>query len=123
MTIVEVTLTLALMLTLISLVIFSANGISNWRLARYAGEEVRAVYLAQKNYLADHPTTSVGDLLETGLIPYLPGGRNAMPTVESLDGDILTIDFKVIPPVVMEGSSVYDPSGKDDDSLWDAGIR
>ncbi len=123
MTVIELTLTLSLLLSLSAVILFSVKGIFNWKLARFAGEEIRAVYIAQKNYLADHHAVIVSELEESELLPYLPGGREAIPEVESLDGDFLIIDFRVIPPVVMNGASVYDPSGKSSDSLWDAGVR
>ena len=123
MTVIELTLTLSLMLSLSAVIIFSVHGIGDWKLARIAGEDVRSVYLAQKSYLADHPTANISDLTAADLVPYLPGGRSAIPTVESLEGDTLSIDFNSIPPVIVAGAEIYDPSPKPTDSLWDAGVK
>ena len=121
LTVIELSLTLALMLAFASITITSVNGLKNWKLARIAGEEVRAVYLAQKSYLADHPTVKVADITSTQLVPYLPGGRTAIPTVLSLEGESLGIDINVMPPLVTASAGPYDPSGSPSDSLWDAG--
>ena len=124
LTIIELSVTLAVMLLLAAISVMSIKGISEWKLARQAGEELRAVYIAQKNFLADNPTFLVADLTADDLVPYLPGGRPQIPSIESLDHQLLMIHFNVIPPVVSDGSGgVYDPSGKDSDALWDAGIR
>ncbi len=123
MTILELTLTLGLLLLFSSVVFLSANGIANWKLARVAGEELRAVYLAQKNYLADHPMSEASAISEEELVLYLPGNRTGLPVLESLEKEDLTIEFNVIPPLLYSGAQVYDPSGSATDGLWDAGVR
>ena len=123
LTVIELSLTLALMLAFASITISSVGGIKNWKLARMAGEEVRAVYLAQKSYLADHPTVKIVDISAADLLPYLPGGRTAIPTVQSLEGEALPINIHVIPPVITAAGGNYDPSGSTSDSLWDAGTQ
>lgn len=122
-TVIELSLTLALMLTFATITIFSVSGIKNWKLGRIAGEELRAVYLAQKSYLADHPVDNIANVSSAELIPYLTGGRTQIPAVVSLEGETLAITFTTIPPTVASGGGVYDPSGSNTDSLWDAGMR
>ncbi len=122
-TVIELSLTLALMLTFATITIFSVSGIKNWKLGRIAGEELRAVYLAQKSYLADHPVNNIADLTSAELIPYLTGGRIQIPVVESLEGEMLAITYTTIPPTVSSTGGIYDPSGSASDSLWDAGVK
>lgn len=122
-TVIELSLTLALMLMFATITIFSVSGIKNWKLGRMAGEELRAVYLAQKSYLADHPVEKIADLTSDDLIPYLTGGRIQIPEVESLEGEMLSITFTSIPPVISSAGGAYDPSESPSDSLWDVGVR
>ncbi len=123
MTVIELSLTLSLMLIFATITIFSVSGIKNWKLGRIAGEELRAVYLAQKSYLADHPVEKIANLTSGDLIPYLTGGRTQIPFVESLEGEMLAITYTVIPPVINSAGGIYDPSGSTSDSLWDVGVR
>ena len=121
MTLVELSLTLALLLAFASVVAFSLGGMTTWKLGRRASVDLQSVYLAQKSYLADHPTVSIGGVSATDLQPYLPTTMTAIPTVEALDGSSLTIDFNAMPPVVTGGSGTYDPSSGTEDALWDVG--
>jgi type II secretory pathway pseudopilin PulG len=121
MTIIELSVALGLMLSMASIVVMSANGITDWKRARDAGMELRSVYIAQKSYLADNPTQSVTSITAGTLTPYLPVPSASMPTVESLTGAQLPINFNVIPPVVKNGTATYDPSGVANDGLWDVG--
>ena len=121
MTIIELSVTLGLMLSLASVVVMSANGITDWKLARNAGLDLRSVYVAQKSYLADHPTNSIATVVAADLSPYMPLQGATIPSVESLEGTQLPINFNVIPPVVVNGGSTYDPSGNSMDGLWDVG--
>lgn len=121
MTIIEISVTLALMMALASVVVFSASGISEWKLARTAALDLRAVYVAQKSYLADHPTDSIATVSAADLGPYLPMQGAGIPTIESIEGAQLPIDFNVMPPVATNGGAAYDPSGDPDDGLWDVG--
>lgn len=123
MTIIEISVTLALLMALASVVVFSAAGVSDWKLARTAGLDLRLVYVAQKSYLADHPTADISSVSAADLIPYLPNKLGTIPTVESLDGDTLAIDHNQMPPVALNGGSAYDPSGDSLDGLWDVGAR
>lgn len=123
MTIIELTATLAVMMALASIIVYSASGIGDWKLAREAALELRSVYVAQKSYLADHPTLSITSVTEAQLLPYMPNGPAAIPTLEALDGGTLAIDYNVMPPVAKSGGGVYDPSGSSTDGLWDVGAR
>lgn len=121
-TLLEMSIVLLILLTLIGLGAYSAGRISEWRLGREAGETLRSVYTAQRMYLADHPTTPVADLTANDLLPYMRNNITVMPTVESLDGNDLSIIVNVSPPVVdAGGGAVYDPSGRPTDALWDVG--
>ena len=122
MTLVELSLTLALLLAFASVVAFSLGGMNTWKLGRRASVDLQSVYLAQKSYLADHPTVAISGISATDLQPYLPTTMTSVPTVEALDGSPLTIDFSVMPPVVSGGSGTYDPSGDSEDALWDVGM-
>lgn len=122
LTLLEMTIVMLILLTLIGLGTFSSRKIGEWKLAREAGETLRSVYSAQRMFLADNPTTLVADITAAKLIPYLPNNASAMPTVKSLTGATLGILVNQSPPVINAGSGVvYDPSGSNTDSLWDVG--
>ena len=121
-TLLEMTIVILVLLTLIGIGTFSSGKISEWQLGREAGETLRSVYSAQRMFLADNPTTLVSNITGANLIPYLPNNATAMPTVESLTGSTLSILVNQSPPVINAGSGVaYDPSGSSTDSLWDVG--
>jgi phosphohistidine swiveling domain-containing protein len=110
------------LLSLISVGIYSSKGIGDWKLGRTAGETLRAVHTAQRMFLADNPTVLVANITAANVISYLPNSATTMPTVKSLTGATLTILVDQFPPVVNNGSGVrYDPSGSTTDSLWDVG--
>ncbi len=121
LTLIEISVTIALLLAFTSVVAFSLSGMNSWKLARRASVELQAVYLAQKSYLADHPTTAIGSVAAGDLQPYLPNTMTAIPSVEAIDGSQLAINFNVMPPVVSNGTSAYDPSGSATDGMWDVG--
>ena len=121
-TLLEMSLVIMVMLALISTGLFVSKKMDDWKLGRQAAESLRAVYAAQRMYLADNPTASVANITPALLIPYLPNQATAIPTVKSLTGTTLTILVNVSPPVVNNGAGVrYDPSGSYTDSLWDVG--
>ncbi|MEM9018032.1 MAG: hypothetical protein AAGC68_13540, partial [Verrucomicrobiota bacterium] len=68
---------------------------------------------------ADHPTSDASSLTESDLIPYLPGRPGAMPTATGLNDQSLTLIFDEMPPVYRYAGQNYDPSGANDDGLWD----
>ncbi len=118
LTIIEISVVLAVLLMLATMIFLSLNGMNDWKKAKLAGENLRVVYLAQKTYLADHPTDSVSALDASKLLPYLPNGAAAIPQIEKLDGTEVVIKLDVMPPVA---TGSYDPSGRTDDGLWDVG--
>ncbi len=121
-TLLEMTVVIMVMLTLIGTGLYVSRQWTNWQLGRLASEELRSVYAAQRMYLADNPTASVGTLTNANLIPYLASRAAAIPQVKSLEGNMLSIRVTVSPPNIISGSGgVYDPSGSTKDSLWDTG--
>ncbi len=121
-TLLEMTLVMMVLLLLMKSGTFVFSSMNTWKLGRDASETLRTVYSAQRMYLADNPTVAVTDLTGTLLIPFLPNGATAMPTVKSLTGTTLSILVNVSPPVINAGSgTTYDPSSSNKDSLWDVG--
>jgi type II secretory pathway pseudopilin PulG len=121
-TLLEMTIVILVLLTLVSVGMFSSKKMREWRLGREAGETLRSVYSAQRMFLADSPTTRVVDITAANIIPYLPNNVTSIPTVKSLTGDTLGILVNQSPPVINAGGNVvYDPSGSNTDSLWDVG--
>jgi len=121
-TLLEMTIVILVLLTFLGIGVFSARRLGEWKLGRQAGETLRTVYSAQRMFLADNPTTIVGNITAANIIPYLPNNATSMPTVESLAGANLTILVNQSPPVINDGGGVvYDPSGSNTDSLWDVG--
>jgi len=121
-TLLEMTIVIMVLLALITIGLFSSKKMDEWKLGRQASESLRTVYSAQRMYLADNPTASVASLTPELLIPYLPTRATSLPTVKSLTGTNLSILVNVSPPVINAGSgTTYDPSGSNNDSLWDVG--
>jgi hypothetical protein len=44
-----------------------------------------------------------------------------MPVFVGTKSEQLTLNYTVMPPRLLNGNTVYDPSGKSDDGLWDLG--
>lgn len=121
-TLLEMSMVILVMLTLVSSGLFVNRKMSSWRLGREAGETLRTVYSAQRMFLSDNPTRTVASIVAADIIPYLPNGAAALPTVKSLSGSPYSVIVNVTPPVVNAGSgTAYDPSGNSNDSLWDVG--
>ena len=121
LSLVEITLVIGLMLTLATMVTYSITSMTDWKKGREASETLKAVYSAQKGWLADHPTKNPSDFTANKLLPYLPSQPDSMPTAESLDRESLELDYSEMPPVFRSSGSVYDPSDSGDDGLWDVG--
>lgn len=121
MTLIELSLVIGILLALLSIGMYSSSEITKWRKGREAAESLRAVYAAQRTYMADHPTAAIASLTEAELIPYLPGGATTMPTAVSLKNETLVLNVAVSPPYFTTGGVPYDPSGSNSDSLWDVG--
>lgn len=121
-TLLEMTVVILVLISLISTGVMVNKKMDEWKLGRDAGETLRAVFYAQRTFLADNPTRAVGAITATDIVPYLPNNATQLPTVQSLTGANLNIMVNVSPPVINSGSGVaYDPSGSNRDSLWDVG--
>ena len=121
-TLLEMTVVIMVLMALLKIGLFTSSKLDQWKLGRTASEALRSVYTAQRMYLADNPTVSVSGITSTDLLPYMPNNAPAMPTVKSLTGATLAVIVNVSPPVINAGSGVtYDPSGSNQDSLWDVG--
>jgi len=120
-TLIEMSVVICVLLALMSTGLYFSNQIGHWKAGKEAAETLRAVYAAQRMYLADHPTAAVGTLTQEKLLPYMPNHPSVMPTITSLDDQELDINVAVSPPVVSDGNGTYDPSGSSSDSLWDVG--
>lgn len=122
MTLLEMTVVIIVLLTLISLSVFSVNGYREWQRGTEAARVLRMVYNAQRTYLAEHPTESVSSLTAAKVIPYLSDNASELPTAVAMDSSILTVKVSVSPPVLVDADGGdYDPSGDTDDGLWDVG--
>ena len=121
MSLVEVTMVIGIMLTLASIITYSIGSMTDWKKGRSASEQLKSVYIAQKSYMADHPTTSPSSIGSSDLIPYLPGNPGSMPEAQSLNDEDLDLKFTVMPPVFELGGTTYDPSDSAEDGLWDVG--
>ena len=127
LTLLELTVVLLVLLTLMATGFYVTTQVQDWRAGREAAETLRTVYTAQRMYLADHPTEPVTDLTMDKLLGYLPnktldGDENIIaPTVSSLNETALTIVVDASPPYLAEGGARYDPSGNPTDGVWDVG--
>lgn len=122
LTILEMTVVIVVMITLIGISVFALNGYREWQRGTDASRVLRLVYNAQRTYLAEHPTESVSSLTAEKIIPYLSDNSSSMPTAQAMDDSVLTVNVAVSPPVLIHGDgSNYDPSGDSDDGLWDVG--
>lgn len=122
-TLLEMSVVLCVLLTLLGTGLFVSRQFGNWQLGRAAAEDLRAVFAAQRLFLSDNPTVLVSNITAAQIIPYLPNQATAIPTVRALTGATLTIRVNVNPPNINNGSGgVYDPSGSTNDSLWDVGL-
>ena len=121
-TLIELTVVIFVVLSIMGATMYFAGNIGDWNKGKEASASLRDVYTAQRAFLADNPRRAVTSLSESELIPYLPSGASAFPSVESLEGASLSYDITVSPPVLTgAGGAVYDPSGSSEDSLWDVG--
>lgn len=122
LTLLEMTVVIVVMITLIGISVFALNGYREWQRGTDASRVLRLVYNAQRTYLAEHPTESVSSLTAEKIIPYLSDNSSSLPTAQAMDDSVLTVNVAVSPPVLVHGDgSDYDPSGDPDDGLWDVG--
>lgn len=120
-TLLEMTVVICVLLTLIGAGLYVGGAIGDWRKGRTAAEALRNVYSAQRMFLADNPTADVTTITPAQIIPYLPDRATALPVITPLKGAALTIRITTVPPVLMQGGTEYDPSGKANDNIWDVG--
>lgn len=118
---IEVSLVIALIIGLSAIVGVSVSTVQNWQLGKNASLSLQAVYSAQRSYMADHPTSEINSITATQLQSYLPQGWSSMPVFVGTKSEQLTLNYTVMPPRLLNGNNVYDPSGKSDDGLWDLG--
>lgn len=122
LTLIEITVVIVVLMTLIGMSVFAVNGYKEWQRGSEASRVLRMVYNAQRTYLAEHPTEAVSTLTAAKIIPYLSDNATVLPTAVALDGSQLTVKVSVSPPVLTDSSGAdYDPSGSKDDNLWDVG--
>ncbi|MEK7949063.1 type II secretion system protein [Luteolibacter soli] len=128
-TLLELTLVMSVLLLLITVGLKSNNAFKTWKLAREASDTLRTVYIAQRTYLADNPTTAMSALTPALLLPYIQNGPTVFPTAKSVTGATLNVFVGASPPFYTTTATVsgatspsrYDPSGSTTDSLWDVG--
>lgn len=120
-TLIELTLVISIVLVLVSTTTIGISYYRDWQTGLAAGEDLKAVYQAQKLFLADNPTTPLASITAANIIAHLPNGMTAIPVVKGLDDEALTIDFNSSPPRFTSGGATYDKSGSNDNSVWDAG--
>ena len=132
-TLIEMTVVILVLLTLIGVSITSISGYNEFRDGTEAAQALRNVYNAQRTYLSENPTVSVDTLTPAVIIPYLSetaadeAGNLVLPTID-VDDQTYEPNVAVIPPVyVLQGQSgmpdadVFDPSDSPNDGLWDVG--
>lgn len=122
LTLIEMTVVILVLLSLTGVFFASQGSIGDWQRAREASSILRDVEVAQREFLANNPQRAVSSLTVAEVASYLPGRPSVLPTAEDLEGEVLTANPAVSPPVwVDSGGDNYDPSGSTDDSLWDVG--
>jgi type II secretory pathway pseudopilin PulG len=122
-TLLELSIVIMVLLALIGIGLNVSTRMDDWKLGRKASEVLRDVYSAQRMFLSENPTKDVSTIVAADILPYMRNSPTAMPTVDSLTGTKLGIIVNQSPPVINSGSgSTYDPSGKNNDSLWDVGL-
>jgi prepilin-type N-terminal cleavage/methylation domain-containing protein len=118
-TLIEISLVISLILGLIAIVGLNMSAVQKWQRGKDASLGLQAVFSAQRSYMADHPTANIAVVSAAQLQVYLPLGWSTMPTFLNLDDEPLTLDYNIMPPKLYFGGTVYDPSGKPSDGLWD----
>jgi type II secretory pathway pseudopilin PulG len=124
-TLAELTIVIAVLLLLTSIVVIGTTPYIAYRNGRQAGEALRSVYAAQMSYLSDNPGVNLTSLTPAAaaanILPYLPNGAS-LPVLPSVNGVTPQILANRIPPVAsLDGINPYDPSGSTTDGLWDIG--
>jgi type II secretory pathway pseudopilin PulG len=88
-TLVEMTVVIMVLITLLGTGLFVSKQYGNWQLGRAASEELHTLYSAQRIYLPDNPTAVIANITPAQIIPYTPKvkvearekhhGRDALP--------------------------------------------
>lgn len=120
-TLIEISLVIGLLLGLATFAGMNIAAVRDWQRGKDASVALQAVFAAQRAYLSDHPTADIAVAATDQLELYLPQGWTTIPALVSLNDEPLTVDHTVMPPLLMLGSFVYDPSSRGNDGLWDAG--
>jgi prepilin-type N-terminal cleavage/methylation domain-containing protein len=128
-TLLELTMVISVLLLLITVGLKSNNAFKTWKLAREASDTLRTVYVAQRTYLADNPTTALSAVTPALLLPYIQNSPAAFPAARTPTGAGINIYVGASPPYYTTTATVsgaaapsrYDPSGSYTDSLWDVG--
>lgn len=128
-TLLEMTVVIMVLLALVAAGFKTGSFLGSWKKGREASDTLRTVYVAQRTFLADNPTTPVTSITHNLLRPYLPGNPATFPTGKSLTGGNLNIFVGASPPYMTTSATTtgttpqtpYDPSGSTTDSLWDVG--
>ena len=122
LTLIEMTVVILVLLSLTGASFVSSGSIGDWQKAKAASSILRDVEVAQREFLANNPQRAVSSLTVGEVAGYLPSSPAELPTAVDLDGNTLTINITVSPPVLVSGSgATYDPSSSSTDSLWDVG--
>ena len=122
LTLIEMTVVILVLLSLTGAFFVSSGSIGDWQKAKAASSILRDVEVAQREFLANNPQRAVSSLTVGEVAGYLPSSPAELPTAVDLDGNTLTINITVSPPVLVSGSgATYDPSSSSTDSLWDVG--
>jgi type II secretory pathway pseudopilin PulG len=129
-TLVEMSITIAVLILLATVVAMSVQPYSAYRDGRAAGEALRAVKAAMQMYLADNPSAQVSSLTPALLAPYLPPQsqqsaqnnlNSPLPALPLVNGVMPGIQVTSFPPVATLNGGPYDPSPSKTDGLWDVG--
>jgi type II secretory pathway pseudopilin PulG len=118
---VELSLVMATILSLTVFIGFGFNATRQWQRGKNASLALQAAYTAQRSYMADHPAADITTVTPDAIRAYLPQAWNPMPAIIGLQDEVLSVNYAVMPPVLANGGSAYDPSGKSSDGLWDVG--
>ena len=85
-TLIELTVVIFVILSMIGATMYFGGNLSAWKKGKAASESLRAVYAAQRAFLADNPRRTLASLTSAELVGYLPNQSGRMPSIESLDG-------------------------------------
>ncbi len=113
-TLIELTVVILVLLTLVGASMYALGGYKEYKLRMKAETALRAVYTAQRSYLADHPNVDPSTITKDDVKKYMSDGSDDFPVVKDADGNTLTYDLTKSPPVFSN-----DPSGDDKDGKWD----